>query len=358
MGAGIVEVFAKGGHDVVGIAESDTAVTAGQRNLAKSLERAVSRGKLAADEAQAVQDRVAWGTDFELLRDCEVVVEAAPELMVLKTSIFRELDSHTGPHAILATNTSSLSVAQIAAVTSRPARVVGMHFFNPAPVQRFVEVVRTSQSDEDVVRRIAHLAESLGKHAAVVDDAPGFIVNRLLLVYINHALWLLDLGHATAEQLDVAMREHAGYPMGPVELADLIGLDTCLEVIRTIHAATGREVDRPAASLVDHVASGRLGRKSGMGYYDHSAGPLTLVSTDAARETQLCEDMLVAYLGDAIDMNHSGYASREDIDAGMRLGCGLPFGPWEEIERRGFLNVQEARRDLAARTGIAEFAPE
>lgn len=358
MGAGIVEVFAKAGHDVVGIAESDAAVAAGQRNLTKSLERAVSRGKLSEADAAAVQGRVTWGTDFALLHDCEVVVEAAPETIALKTAIFRELDAQVRPESVLATNTSSLSVSQIAAVTGRPDRVVGMHFFNPAPVQRFVEVVRTATCDPAVVSQVAELATSLGKHAAVVDDAPGFIVNRLLLSYINHAMWLLDLGHATAEQLDVAMRQHAGYPMGPIELADLIGLDTCLEVIKTIHAHTGREVDRPAAGLAQRVAAGQLGRKSGSGYYDYVDGPPTPQSTDADLERRLCEDLLVAYLGDAIDMNRSGYASRADIDAGMKLGCGLPFGPWEEVERRGLDSVQTARVDLARRTGIADYLPE
>lgn len=357
MGAGIVEVFAKGGHDVVGIAESDAAVAQGQANLAKSLARAVNRGKLEQSAADAVTARVRWGTDFALLAECELVVEAAPEIMSLKRTIFEQLDRHVQPAGILATNTSSLSVADIAAATSRPSQVVGMHFFNPAPVQRFVEVIRTSATAPGVVDTVRNLATALGKHAAVVGDEPGFIVNRLLLVYINHAIWLHDLGHATVSQLDVAMREHAKYPMGPIELADLIGLDTCLEVQRTIFAHTGREVDRPAASLEQHVAAGRLGRKSGAGYYDYATGPALPVSTDAALEAQLSEDLLVAYFGDAIAMHERGYAAKADIDAGMRLGCGLPFGPWEEIERRGLDVVRAAQRELASRTGINDFLP-
>ena len=357
MGAGIVEVFAKAGHEVVGIAESDAAVEQGRRNLATSLSRAVDRGKLAQSDADAVTSRVTWSTDFAQLATCELIVEAAPERIDLKRAIFQQVDAVAKPGAILATNTSSLSVTQIAAATSRPDHVVGMHFFNPAPVQRFVEVITTKHTTENVVDSVVQMARSLGKHPAVVADRPGFIVNTLLLTYINQAMWILDSGEATREQIDFAMREYAKFPMGPLELADLIGLDTCLEVLRTIHADTSRPIHQAAASLEAKVAAGELGRKSGRGYYDYTAGKPTIESSNEAAERQVCEDLLVAYLGNSLDMNTSGYASTEDIDAGMTLGCGLPFGPFEEIQRRGVENVQSARVALAQRTGVDDFVP-
>lgn len=357
MGAGIVEVFARAGYQVTGVAESTPAVAAGQANLAKSLGRAVSKGKLSQEESDAITARVTFGSEFKLLANCDLVIEAAPEILSLKTEIFSQLDAVVKPAGILATNTSSLSVTKIATATRRPAQVIGMHFFNPAPIQKFVEVISTPESDPKTVTQIVELGTALGKHLAQISDQPGFIVNKLLLRYLNHAVQILDSGKASREQLDSAMRELANYPMGPCELLDLIGIDTCVEILKTIHADTGLEIDQPAKGMVHLVNSGNTGRKSGSGFYDYANSHE--VPTDANEEIkkQVHNDLLTAYLGDAIAMEATGYATKSDIDSGMKLGCGLPEGPFEVISRLEIANVRIAQAELAQRTGVAAYQP-
>ena len=357
MGAGIVEVFARAGYQVVGVAESAAAVDAGKTNLAKSLDRAVSKGKLSQEQSYEITARVSFGEDFELLANCDLVIEAAPEILSLKVEIFSKLDAAVKPTGILATNTSSLSVTEIANATSRPEKVIGMHFFNPAPVQKFVEVISTAKSDSDVVARIVELGNSLGKHLAQISDQPGFIVNKLLLRYLNHAVQVLDSGQATKEQMDAAMRELSGYPMGPCELLDLIGIDTCVEILKTIHADTKLKIDEPAAGMVNLVSAGAKGRKTGSGFYDYSEKLDVPTDSNETVKTQVHNDLLMAYLGDCIAMEATGYATKADIDFGMKLGCGLPKGPFEVIEDIGIENVRSAQAELAQRTGIVAYQP-
>lgn len=357
MGAGIVEVFARAGYEVSGVAESILAVESGQANLAKSLSRAVAKGKLSQEESDAITARVTFGSEFKILAECDLVIEAAPEILSLKKEIFSQLDSVVKPTGILATNTSSLSVTEIANVTQRPAQVVGMHFFNPAPVQKFVEVISTSESDPKIVAQIVELGNSLGKHLAQISDQPGFIVNKLLLRYLNHAVQILDSGQASREQLDSAMREFSNYPMGPCELLDLIGIDTCVEILKTIYADTGLEIDQPAKGMVQLVKAGNTGRKSGFGFYDYS--DVHQVPTDSKEniKSQVHNDLLIAYLGDCIAMEATGYATKADIDSGMKLGCGLPEGPFEVISRLELANVRVAQAELATRTGVIAYQP-
>ena len=330
MGAGIVEVFAKSGIQVVGVAESDAAVELGKTNLAKSLGRAVEREKITQAQADEISGRVVWGSEFALMSDCDLVVEAAPEIMALKKSIFENLDANVKPGGILATNTSSLSVAAIAAVTRRPAQVIGMHFFNPAPVQKFVEVISHAGTSADITHQVVQLAKDLGKSPASIGDQPGFIVNKLLLAYLNHAMSICDRGVAK-ETIDAAMRELAKFPMGPLELTDLIGLDTCYEILLTIAADTGNPQHKPAASLTALVEQGNKGRKTGSGYYDYSAKHEEPASADEAGKSAVYDELMRAYLQSAVEMNESGYATQGDIDLGMKLGCGLPEGPFETL---------------------------
>ena len=357
MGAGIVEVFARAGYQVIGVAESDAAVTAGKSNLEKSLGRAVSKGKLSQEQSDEITAKVSFGEDFNLLANCDLVIEAAPEILALKVEIFSKLDSAVKPTGILATNTSSLSVTDIATATSRPAQVVGMHFFNPAPVQKFVEVISTSHSDPQVVAQIVQLGTSLGKHLAQISDQPGFIVNKLLLRYLNHAVKILDSGQATKVQMDAAMRELSGYPMGPCELLDLIGIETCVEILKTIHADTGLEIDKPADGMVKLVSVGKNGRKTGSGFYDYSEKLDAPTDPNDEVKNQVHSDLLIAYLGDCIAMEATGYATKADIDSGMKLGCGLPKGPFEVIESMGIETVRSAQAELSQRTGISTYQP-
>lgn len=357
MGAGIVEVFAASGFEVVGIAESDSAVSLGQLNLAKSLNRAVEKGKRTQSEVEEINQRITWNTDFGALSDCDLVIEAAPELIDLKKDIFSKLDEVTKPGAILASNTSSLSVTQIAKSTNRPENVLGFHFFNPAPVQKFVELVSTEFTSSDAISEALEVGRKLGKYVAQVSDQPGFIVNKLLLVYLNHAVQILDSGVATKEVIDSAMRDLAKYPMGPLELIDLIGIDTCVEILKTIYADSGNPLHKPALGLTALLESGAKGRKTGSGFYDYSSRPEIPTSDNLELTTAVFIELETAYLGDAIEMQASGYASKTDIDNGMKLGCGLPSGPFETIHAIGLTTLRDRQSALAKATGRNEYAP-
>ncbi|MFI6811001.1 3-hydroxyacyl-CoA dehydrogenase [Nonomuraea sp. NPDC050328] len=273
MGAGIAEVFARAGLDVVGVEADEAALSRGRGHLERSLGRAVERGKLAPDEREAILGRVRLTTDRAELAGADLVVEAIPEVMAFKSALFDDLDRICKPEAILATNTSSLPVTKIAASTGRPGRVVGLHFFNPAPVMRLVEVVRTVVTEPGVAEEMAELARRLGKTPVVVGDRAGFVVNRLLLPYLNHAALLLEQGVATRDGIDTVMRHGAGLPMGPFALLDLIGLDTSYEVMEVLYDETRDRRHAPAPGLRELVAAGRLGRKSGHGFYGPEEAP-------------------------------------------------------------------------------------
>ncbi|WP_061296864.1 3-hydroxyacyl-CoA dehydrogenase [Herbidospora cretacea] len=320
MGAGIAEVFARAGLRVIGVEADEAALARGRGHLEGSTGRAVARGKLSPGEREAILGRVTLSADRAAFAEADLVVEAIPELMELKLPLFADLDRICKPEAILATNTSSLPVTEIALRTGRPERVVGMHFFNPAPVMRLVEVVGTARST--VTGEVADLARRIGKRPVVVGDRPGFVVNRLLLGYLNHACQLLDQKAASKEAIDTAMVVQAGLPMGPFALLDLIGLDTALEICGVLHRDGGDPRHEPAKILTELVGRGRLGRKSGGGFHD---------GEPEAEEGFDAMVLLRPYLVDAIDMFTSGYASQDDIDEAMKLGCGYRSGPFETI---------------------------
>ncbi|MEP6855517.1 MAG: 3-hydroxyacyl-CoA dehydrogenase NAD-binding domain-containing protein, partial [Pedococcus sp.] len=222
MGAGIVEVFARNAIDVVAIEVDEEAVDKGRSVLQHSTDRAVARGKLSQEDQVALHARVHFASNMDEAADCQLVIEAVPEHLDLKKGIFAKLDAVVGPDAILATNTSSLSVTEIAVATSNPKRVVGMHFFNPAPVLQFVEVIRTVVTEDEVFEDVKALAQRLGKQPVVVGDKAGFIANALLFGYLNHAVAMFESKYASREDIDAAMKLGCGYPMGPLALMDLI----------------------------------------------------------------------------------------------------------------------------------------
>ncbi|GAA4100446.1 3-hydroxybutyryl-CoA dehydrogenase [Actinomadura miaoliensis] len=273
MGAGIAEVLARGGLAVVGIEVGPEALERGRGHLESSTGRAVKRGRLTEEARREILGRVALSTEFADLGDCDLVIEAVPERLDLKRRVFAELDRVCRDDAVLATNTSSLSVTEIAAATARPAQVVGVHFFNPAPVMKLVEVIRTVLTDPAAVTRVAELVSGLGKTPVTIGDRAGFVANRLLFGYLNQATSMLENGHATRDDIDTAMTEGAGLPMGPFTLMDLIGLDTCLEVLEAVHAESRDRRHAPSPLLRELVTAGLLGRKTGRGFYDHGAAP-------------------------------------------------------------------------------------
>ncbi|WP_299051485.1 3-hydroxyacyl-CoA dehydrogenase family protein [uncultured Nocardioides sp.] len=282
MGAGIAEVFARHGYSVVGVEVDDAAADRGQGHLDHSTSRAVARGKLSEEDAAALLGRVRITTDLADLADATLVVEAIGESLDLKRRIFSRLDEIVGPDAVLATNTSSLSVTEISAATSHPGRVVGMHFFNPAPVQKFVEVVRTVVTDPRVLDEVTGMVEKLGKSPVVCGDRAGFIANTLLFGYLNHAASMFESRYATREDIDAAMRFGCGYPMGPLALLDLIGLDTAYEILETMYRQGRDRLHAPTPLLKQMVSAGLLGRKTGRGFYTYE-GPDSPVVVDDER---------------------------------------------------------------------------
>ncbi|MEV4370377.1 3-hydroxybutyryl-CoA dehydrogenase [Nonomuraea sp. NPDC049637] len=267
MGAGIAEVFARAGLRVIGVEADVEALARGRGHVERSTARAADRGKLTAAQRAEILGRITLTTSREDLREADLVIEAIPEVLDLKISLFQDLDRICKPETVLATNTSSLPVTAVAAATGRPGRVVGMHFFNPAPVMRLVEVVGTVVTAPGVVPEICELAGRLGKTAVPAGDRAGFVVNRLLLPYLNHAAVLLELGIATRDGIDDAMRLGVGLPMGPFALLDLIGLDTAYEVMEVLFDETRDRRHAPSPLLRELVTAGRLGRKSGHGFY-------------------------------------------------------------------------------------------
>jgi 3-hydroxybutyryl-CoA dehydrogenase len=269
MGAGIAQVSVQSGHETVGREVSGELGERGRATIERYLTRGVDKGRLTQAERDAALARLTLTTELADLADCDLVIEAVLEELELKREVFAELDRVTRPDAVLATNTSALSVSEIAAGTQRPERVVGMHFFNPAPVLPLVEIVRTPQSSDDAVDAAYAWAERAGKQPVRCNDTPGFIVNRILIPLLNDCVRVLDEADVRPEEMDKAMTNGAGWPMGPCALIDLIGIDVHVHASEALHGKLGEPRMAPPERLVRMQQEGKLGRKSGSGFYTY-----------------------------------------------------------------------------------------
>ena len=280
MGAGITEVFARHGYSVVGVEVDDDGVNRGRQHIEHSTARAVARGKLTEQDEKELHGRVRFTTSLDELADADLVVEAVVESVDIKKQIFKKLDGIVSDDTILATNTSSLSVTEISSSSSQPGRVIGVHFFNPAPVQGFVEIVRTVVTAPEVLEDVSELVKALGKNPVVCGDKAGFIANTLLFGYLNHAVSMYENHYASREDIDSAMRFGCGYPMGPLALLDLIGLDTAYEILDTMYRQGRDRLHAPAPVLKQMVTAGLLGRKTGKGFYTYEAADSPVIVPD------------------------------------------------------------------------------
>jgi len=270
MGNGIAQVFAQSGYPVVLTDVSPEALDRAAQTIEKNLARMVKKGSLGEEQVPGILERIARSTKIESVRDSKLVVEAIIEDASAKRDLFTRLDELTGPEAILASNTSSISITEIAAATKRPDRVIGMHFMNPVPVMQLIEIIRGLATSDETYREIEELARGLGKTPVQVNDYPGFVSNRVLMPMINEAIFCVMEGVASPHDIDTVMKLGMNHPMGPLTLADFIGLDVCLNIMKVLYDGFGDPKYRPCPLLVKMVKAGRLGRKSRRGFYEYN----------------------------------------------------------------------------------------
>ena len=269
MGAGIAHVCALAGFEVALTDIGEAALQRGRETIERNLSRQIARGKIGEGDKAAALGRIRTGLDYSLFGDCDMVIEAATEKEEIKREIFKKLIPTLKPEALIATNTSSISITRLAASTDRPGKFIGMHFMNPVPVMTLVELIRGIATDEETFALARDLALKLGKTPVAVEDFPAFIVNRILLPMINEAVYTLYEGVGSVEAIDIAMKLGANHPMGPLELADFIGLDTCLAIMQVLYEGLSDSKYRPCPLLVKYVEAGWLGRKTSRGFYDY-----------------------------------------------------------------------------------------
>ncbi|WP_255420917.1 3-hydroxyacyl-CoA dehydrogenase family protein [Micromonospora sp. HM5-17] len=348
MGAGIAEVFARSGLAVVAVEITPDALARGRAALTASTDRAVRRGKLAEADRDALLGRITFAVGLEALADVDLVVEAVPERLDLKRRLFGDLDRICKPGAVLASNTSSLSLTEIAVATERPDQVVGMHFFNPAPVMRLVEVVRTVVTAREVIAAVEALCARLGKVGVTIGDRAGFVANALLFGYLNQAVGMYESGYATRDEIDIAMTLGCGLPMGPLALLDLIGLDTAYEILETMYRRGGRSRRHaPAPLLRQMVVAGLLGRKSGQGFYRYAEPGSSRVVPDERRPAAESPGPEGARRVETVGVVGSGAPADRLAELCARAGYDVARAPWTD-ERPALEAVADADLVLVA----------
>ena len=269
MGAGIIQVLAQNGYEVVMRARREASIEKGMATVNKNLDKMVAKEKITAEEKEAIMGRITGSTDINIIADADLVIEAATEDMEAKKALFAELNGICKPETIIATNTSSLSITEIAAASGRPDKVIGMHFFNPVPAMKLVEIIKGLATSEETKAAVVELTVALGKTPVEVEEAPGFVVNRILIPMINEGIGILADGVADVKGIDSAMKLGANHPMGPLELGDLIGLDVVLAIMDVMYTEYGDPKYRAHTLLRKMVRAGKLGRKTGIGFYDY-----------------------------------------------------------------------------------------
>ncbi|WP_153502863.1 3-hydroxyacyl-CoA dehydrogenase family protein [Cumulibacter manganitolerans] len=352
MGAGIAEVFARSGIEVVAFEREDEGLERGKGFISRSIDRAVARGKVDEATARTQLERIQFTTDWQDFERCELVIEAVPEQLDIKLEVFNKLDEVCPPETILATNTSSLSVTEISVSTKRPHMVVGMHFFNPAPIMRLVEIIHTVVTDDHVVDDIRALCTQIGKTGVSVADKAGFIANALLFGYLNHAVGMYEDRYATREDIDAAMRFGCGLPMGPLALMDLIGIDTAYEILDTMYRQGRNRMHAPRPIIKQMMSAGLLGRKSGRGFYTYEQPGSPKVVAD--RLTPKAEDDAasgVALAGRKIGVIGSGTMATGIVEVLVKAGFATTYVARSEAKVDGVRSAITKSMDKAVGRG-------